>query len=121
MAHALNWFEIPVTNMGRAIKFYSTILGSELQVMETPEGQMAFFPSGENDIGGALTQGQGSQPSMNGTLVYLNAGEDLSQALDRVEAAGGKVTQPKTDIGEYGFVAYFTDTEGNKVGLHSMK
>jgi len=121
MAHALNWFEIPVTNMGRAIKFYSTILGAELQTMEMPDGQMAFFPSGEGDVGGALTQGQGSQPSTSGTVVYLNGGEDLSQVLDRVEAAGGKVTLPKTSIGEFGFMAFFTDTEGNRVGLHSMK
>jgi predicted enzyme related to lactoylglutathione lyase len=107
--------------MGRAIKFYSAILGAELQTMDTPEGQMAFFPSGQNDIGGALSQGGDAKPSTTGTLVYLNGGEDLGRVLDRVEAAGGKVTQPKTDIGEYGFVAYFTDTEGNKVGLHSMK
>ena len=85
-----------------------------------PGFQMAMLPyeSGKG-IGGGIVQGEGYAPSTDGTLVYLNGGKDLSVPLGRVEAAGGQVLLPKTDIGENGFTAYFLDSEGNKVGLHS--
>jgi len=121
MLNALNWFEIPVSDMNRAAKFYNTILGVEIQVQAMPgDGQMGFLPSSEG-VRGAIVQGEGYAPSQQGTLVYLNGGDDLSTVLGKVEAAGGNVLAPKTSIGEYGFIAYFADTEGNKVGLHSMK
>lgn len=121
MANAVNWFEIPVTDMHRAVIFYSTILGVSLEAGPASEGyMMATFPA-EGGVGGALLSGEGYVPSANGTTVYLNGGADLSQVLDRVEAAGGKALVPKTDIGENGFFAFFLDTEGNKIGLHSME
>ena len=120
MADALNWFEIPVANMDRALKFYNKILGMTMNADEAMSGfKMAMFPV-EGGVSGALLQGEGYAPSMKGTLVYLNGGDDLATVLDEVEGAGGKVLGPKTDIGEHGFVGYFADTEGNKVGLHSM-
>lgn len=122
MASALNWFEIPVTDMNRALKFYNTILGVEMSTMEAMPGfTMAMLPATENHVGGAIVKGEGYVPSQQGTVVYLNGGDDLSNVLNKVEGAGGKVIMPKTNIGnEYGFMAIFTDTEGNKVGLHSM-
>jgi len=67
-------------------------------------------------------QGEGGVPSQNGTMVYLNGGDDLAPLLARVAQAGGQVVVPKTEIGsDFGFFAHFVDTEGNKVGLHSMK
>ena len=120
MANALNWFEIPVPDMERARNFYSTIFGVEMPTMEAMPGYtMAMFPA-EQGVGGALIHGEGYVPSQEGTVVYLNGGEDLSTVLDKIDGAGGQVIMPKTDIGENGFVAYFSDTEGNKVGLHSM-
>ena len=120
MVNALNWFEIPTSNLDRAMKFYNTIFGVELTSMETMPGyKMAMFPA-EDGVGGALLQGEGYVPSTAGVLVYLNGGENLSEVLDKVEGAGGKILVPKTDIGENGFFAHFLDTEGNKVGLHSM-
>jgi predicted enzyme related to lactoylglutathione lyase len=120
MANAVNWFEIPATDLKRATKFYGTIFGVEMSSMEAMPGfTMAMFPA-EDGVGGALLQGEGYAPGTEGTLVYLNGGEDLSTVLNKVEGAGGQVLMPKTDIGENGFVAYFKDTEGNKVGLHSM-
>ena len=119
--HAINWFEIPVSDMDRALKFYNTIFGVEMGTMEAMPGfTMAMFPAEEGGVGGALVHGDGYKPSQEGTVVYLNGGADLSDVLDKVQTAGGKVVMPKTDIGEHGFVAYFQDTEGNKVGLHSM-
>lgn len=83
--------------------------------------EMAFFPS-EDGVGGAVVSGDGYEPNDKGSLVYLNGGEDLSDALSRVEKAGGKVIVPKTQISpEIGHFALFIDTEGNKVALHSPK
>ena len=120
MANALNWFEIPALDYGRAEKFYNTILATELVPMEGMEGfQMGMFPA-EDGVSGAVIQAEGYTPGADGAVIYLNAGADLSDALGRVEAAGGQVLVPKTDIGDNGFFAFLLDTEGNKVGLHSM-
>lgn len=122
MKNAINWFEIPVKDITKAKTFYQTILAADMQVMEVMGMKTAFFPADiENgSVGGCLMEGNGYEPSTKGSLVYLNAGPDLSIALSRVEAAGGKILLPKTAIGKNGFMAYFMDTEGNKVGLHSM-
>ena len=123
MKNAINWFEIPVKNFDKAKKFYDTILGSELQVMEAMGMKSAFFPAElqNGGIGGCIIQGKGYEPSATGSIVYLNGGEDLSVPLAKVEAAGGKILMSKTAIGANGFMAHFTDTEGNKVAFHSMK
>ena len=123
MANAINWFEIPVKNFSKAKTFYEIILGADMQLMEAMGMKSAFFPADmENgSIGGCIIEGQGYEPTNKGSLIYLNGGEDLSNVLSRVEKAGGKITLPKTAIGENGFMAHFEDTEGNKIGLHSMK
>ncbi len=123
MKNAINWFEIPVLDIQKAKAFYQTILAADIRVMEVMGMKTAFFPADiENgSVGGCLMEGNGYEPSAKGSLVYLNAGPDLSVALSRVEAAGGKILLPKTAIGKNGFMAYIMDTEGNKVGLHSMK
>ena len=122
MASAINWFEIPVSDMERAIKFYNNIFGISMEVFEmTPGFPMAMFPyESGSTTGGAIIQGEGYVPSVEGSLVYLNGGEDLTAVINRVEAAGGSITMPKMSIGENGFIAMFSDSEGNKVGLHSM-
>lgn len=120
MSNAITWFELPATNFDRAVKFYSEILGEELQPMDHPEMKMAFFPSKDNGVGGCVTHGNGNKPQAEGTLVYLNGGEDLAEPLSRVENAGGEMLMPKTSIGENGFMAIFKDTEGNRVAFHSM-
>lgn len=120
MSNAINWFELPANNFDRAVSFYSQVLNAEMQHMDMEGIKMAFFPSDENGVGGAVTHGNGAEPNENGALVYLNGGENLDTPLSRVEAAGGQVVMPKTSIGENGFYAVFKDTEGNKVALHSM-
>jgi uncharacterized protein len=123
MANAINWFEIPAKNFDKACEFYSQVLGGEIQKIDTPSGmQMGFFPGSMADsVGGAIVKGEGYEPSSKGSVVYLNGGNDLSVPLARVEKAGGKIIMPKTSIGENGFMAHFTDPEGNRVALHSMK
>lgn len=121
MAHALNWFEIPVVDFARAKAFYETVLDITIEPMQMGPVTMGMLSSDPTVVGGALVHGDGGAPSETGTLVYLNGGDDLTPMLARVEAAGGKVLTPKTEIGnDFGFFALFRDTEGNKVGLHSM-
>lgn len=121
--NAINWFEIPVTNFARAKQFYERVLGSAIQEMAMGPTTMGFLPyEQQSGVGGAIIQGDGAVPGQQGTIVYLNAGDDLAPALARVEAAGGKIAVPKTEIGnDFGFFAHFVDSEGNKVGFHSMQ
>jgi predicted enzyme related to lactoylglutathione lyase len=122
MPHALNWFEIPVTDFARAKTFYETVLGITIAPMALGSAMMGMLSSDPEAVGGAIVLGEGGAPSQNGTMVYLNGGEDLAPMLARAAQAGGAVAVPKTEIGNgFGFFAHFVDTEGNKVGLHSMK
>ncbi len=115
----LNWFEIPVLDMARAVSFFNHLYGISLEATEQPEYAMALFPS-ETGTGGALVMGQGCTPSETGTLLYLNAPEDIEVMLNRVEEGGGRVIMSKTEIaGEGGFFALFLDTEGNRLALHA--
>lgn len=121
-ANVLNWFEIPVTDFARAKKFYEAVLGSP--VTELPMGPitMGMFSADPSVVGGAIVHEEGSAPSTTGTRVYLNGGPDLAPMLARVAPAGGRVEVPKTEIGgDFGYFALFIDTEGNRVGLHSMQ
>ncbi|MBY0427160.1 MAG: VOC family protein [Cytophagales bacterium] len=122
MVNSLNWFEIPATDYARAKAFYATILDAQIQDL-APGAQYALLPSEPQNggFGGAIACGENYVPAMNGTTVYLDGGNDLSVPLGRVANAGGKVILPKTSVGENrGFIALFIDTEGNKVGLHSI-
>jgi len=122
MPNALNWFEIPVTDFARAKAFYETVLGISIAPMAMGPTMMGMLSTDPEAVGGAIVQGEGGVPSQNGTMVYLNGGDDLAPLLARVAQAGGQVVVPKTEIGsDFGFFAHFVDTEGNKVGLHSMK
>ncbi|WIV97164.1 VOC family protein [Kinneretia aquatilis] len=121
MAHVLDWFELPVTDFARAKAFYEAVLGRSVTRMDMGGITLGMLGSDADSVGGALVCGEGNVPSSTGSLVYLNGGEDLAIMLARVEAAGGRILVPKTDIGQgFGFFAHFLDCEGNKVGLHSM-
>jgi predicted enzyme related to lactoylglutathione lyase len=120
--NAINWFEIPVSNIDRAKKFYEAIFDITMTTGEMPEYKMVFFPSivAGGKVGGALAQSKMHHPGPTGVLIYLNANPDLQDVASRIELAGGKIILPKTMISpENGFMAFFTDTEGNTVGLHS--
>ena len=120
----LNWFEIYVDDMARATKFYETIFDVKLEQVEMMGMKMAMFPSTQMNgkVSGALVQHEMRKPSEQGALIYFNGNPDLSVALSRIEAAGGKVTMPKTKISDdIGYMAFFIDTEGNGVALHSNK
>ncbi|HLO78605.1 MAG TPA: VOC family protein [Magnetospirillum sp.] len=122
MHSVIVWFELPVTDLDRAETFYGAVLGHPLRREHSPDGalEMSVFDPPGAEIKGALVKGDNFVPAPNGTLVYLHAGDDLAAPLARVEKAGGTVVMPKTAIGPYGHIAIFTDSEGNRVGLHSM-
>lgn len=122
--NAISWFEIPATDLDRATKFYDTVFNTSLIPMDLENIKMRMFPL-ENmmeQVGGAIVDSGGfHKPSAtDGPLIYLNGNPDLQQVLDKVEAAGGKIMVPKTQISpEYGYMGVFVDTEGNRIGLHS--
>jgi len=120
MENIVVWFEIPVLELDRAVKFYTDVMKVEFHLVEDEKSKMAFFPFDQGTASGALVLSDGYVPSNSGAVIYLNGGADLSEALGRVEAAGGKVTLPKMSIGENGYIAHFKDTEGNRVAFHSM-
>ena len=121
------WFEIYVQDMPRAQAFYEQVLGRKLETLPMPDGdeaglQMVAFPMemDSGGAGGALVKMPGVPSGGMGTLVYFGC-EDCAVEQGRVEKAGGKVHQAKFSIGEFGHCALIVDTEGNMVGLHSMK
>ena len=125
MKHAISWFEIPSTDLDRAAKFYESIFDIQLQPMDLVEIKMRIFPIEDpmNGIGGSIVYHKDFyQPSPNsGPLIYLNGNPDVQNVLDRVEAAGGSIMVPKTPISpEFGYMAVFVDTEGNRIALHSI-
>jgi uncharacterized protein len=125
MNNAISWFEIPTTDIDRAAKFYETIFTIKLNPLDLPDIKMRMFPLDDmmTQVGGALVKSDGfHKPSAtDGPLVYLNGNPDLQNVLDKVEAAGGKIMVPKTQISpEYGYMAVFIDTEGNRIALHSV-
>lgn len=122
--NALNWFEISVADIHRAKKFYETIFGIEMQENERMGRKMAYFPSEDMNgkVSGSIVQSDMNKPSADGAKIYLNGNPNLDNALSKVEAAGGKVVMPKMLISEeIGHMAFFIDTEGNNIGLHSNK
>jgi len=122
MSSVINWFDIPATNFERAVRFYETVLGISLIRENMLGAQMAIFSAKPGEATGAILARDGVTPGTTGSTVYLKAGVDLSDALRRVEAAGGKIVHPKTFIKEgWGYFAIILDTEGNATGLHSPK
>lgn len=116
------WFDIPVSDMGRAIVFYEALTGWSLERLPMgPDKETALFPrEGENAVSGSLFLAPEDKPSHYGSRVYLNANPSIDDWLARVESAGGKILVGKTPIpGGRGFFAYIEDTEGNRVGLNA--
>jgi predicted enzyme related to lactoylglutathione lyase len=124
-SNALNWFEIPAKDISRAKTFYEKSFSVSMQDMGEMMGmKMTGFPAemGNGRVSGALVQSQMHIPSETGAIIYLNANPSIQTVIDQIEAAGGKIVMPKTQVSpEIGFMAFFIDSEGNKVGLHAQK
>ncbi len=121
MSDAINWFEIIVSDLDRATRFYESMLGKKLKREIFGGRPMATFETSDRaDVGGSLVGDPKHQASDTATIVYLDA-PDLDACVERAAKAGGKVALPKTDIGDPGFIAIVVDTEGNRVGLHTHR
>ncbi len=113
-------FEIPATDLPRAVGFYEAILGIHIEQMVMPGMEMGIFPYEGQPVTGVIVKGEGYEPSASGVTIYLNAGDDLQLVLDKVEAHGGQIIVPKTaHADDSGYFALFVDTEGNRLGLNS--
>jgi len=120
MKNLISIVEIPTSDFPRAIAFYQKILDINIEEMEMDGVKMGLFPNDGESIFVQLIKGSEYKTSVDGTIVYLNGGNDLQTVANKIEMNGGKIVVPKTEIGpEMGFYAMFTDTEGNKLGLHS--
>jgi hypothetical protein len=121
--NAIRWFEIYVQDMGRARRFYETVLGVQLEQLGAVDQDLemwAFQMSPDRPgAGGALVRTPGMPSTPGGTLVYFGC-EDCAVEASRVVKAGGKIQRDKMSIGEYGHIVLAIDTEGNLIGLHSM-
>ncbi len=117
----VTWFEIPVSDMQRATKFYEAALSVKLAPNQMGPLQMAWFPMEKGAAGaaGSLVKGDGYVPSHQGSMVYFTV-DAIDATLARIAKAGGKKLFPKTSIGQYGFIAHFEDSEGNRVSLHEV-
>lgn len=138
MTHAINWFELPSTDFDRAVDFYATVLGREIEVYEPEEeevhnGRAGMFQTNDGEVGGIIVETDeftaesgASIPytptADSGVVIYFSVDGDLANALSRVESGGGEILIPKEEIPEMGgHYAVVTDTEGNRVGLTSAE
>ncbi len=123
--NSVAWFEIPVTSMERAMKFYETVFDIKLDRHILGPADMAWFPwvEGGKGSGGTLMKNDWYKPSQEGALLYFTAlSGDLNNEVSRVEQAGGKIIVPRRQISEeYGYMAVVLDTEGNRIAIHSRK
>lgn len=119
--HAVHWAEIPALDFARAKRFYEAIFAFEMPQARRDGLTLGFLPFDQGrGIGAAIVHGEGYAPSVDGPILYLGAGMDLSLVLNRVVRAGGVVLKGKAAIGPgLGFSALFRDSEGNRLGLHS--
>ena len=120
--NAINWFEIPAVELDRAFQFYSSVLHGNVRKGTFGNGDLILFnvpfATGEA-VGGSIVVREDLKPTTDGPTIYLNAFGKLSDAVSKVEAAGGKVIVPEMDLGKFGFSAIIIDSEGNKIGLLS--
>ena len=122
MSNPVGWFEIYVQDMARAKAFYEGVFGRTLERLNSPQIEMWAFPMDmeKSGTGGSLVKVPGVASGGNSTLVYFSC-DDCAVEEARVARCGGQVKRAKMGIGEYGFVSLVHDTEGNLIGLHSLK
>jgi predicted enzyme related to lactoylglutathione lyase len=121
-ADTLCWTDIPVTNLNRAIKFYSAVLGKAVRRLAEGKMEYGLLAHEEKGASGCLivradSGGIDNRPSPNGPLIYLSVEGRLNEAVNAARANGGKVLRERQQIGEHGFRAVVVDSEGNRIAL----
>ncbi|HAE37879.1 MAG TPA: VOC family protein [Candidatus Riflebacteria bacterium] len=122
MNNPVCYFEIPVTDLERAIAFYNAVFSYQFERANIDGNEMALFPALDKASGitGALAKGDSYVPGKQGSRIYFSV-VSIEEVLQKVKLAGGKVLYPETSVGAYGSVAEFEDSEGNCIALHSAK
>lgn len=122
MSNPVNWFEIYVKDMPRAKAFYEFVFGVQLKKLEGTKFEMWAFPADQDAYGasGALVKAAANPSGANGTVVYFRCADCAIETAQAINA-GGQIETGKKSIGQHGYVALITDTEGNVIGLHSMQ
>lgn len=116
----ISMFEIPATDISRAVNFYQIILDIKIEKMDVEGMKIGILPYENQTVTGVIIQADGYKPSADGVTIYLNGGDNLQVILDKVEKNGGKIIAPKTAHADgSGFFAIFIDSEGNKMALNS--
>ncbi|WP_034295282.1 VOC family protein [Herbaspirillum sp. RV1423] len=123
MTTQINWFEIPITNLARAAKFYETVLDGKLRIAtDSDASPMAIFNNAAEESCGCLTETQAFKASADGVLVYLDASPSIQKAIEHIVPAGGKVVLDKFELPrQLDYIAHLIDTEGNRIALHAMQ
>jgi uncharacterized protein len=114
------WFDIPVSDLKRAARFYSAVMGIEVEEMKYEGGAFCVFEHGEGN-GGCLILDKDAITADKGILVYMNVNGRIRDAVTQAEVQGGSVVEPVHAIGPHGFRAIVIDSEGNRLALHSAK
>jgi predicted enzyme related to lactoylglutathione lyase len=120
----LCWTDIPVTNLDRAIKFYSAVLGAQVRKLSDGKSDYGLLPHNQANASGCLcvrsdSGGLDNTPSANGPLIYLLVEGRLGEAVEAARKNGGKILRERQQIGEHGFRAVIIDSEGNRIALHT--
>jgi len=118
----LAYFEIPADNVGRAKKFYKSLLGWTIEPTSMPTAMPATMEYQDVKTGepkaGTLAMGGMYKRQMPGTpLIVYAMVEDFDKVVGKVEKLGGKILMPKMKVEGVGLTAVVQDTEGNVIGL----
>jgi predicted enzyme related to lactoylglutathione lyase len=111
------WFDIPVTDLDRAIAFYVAVLGVSVDKATFADSSIGVIEHQDGN-GGCLVPNH-AEIAAGGILLYLNVDGRIRDAVEKVIPHGGTVIQPTHAIGPHGFRAVILDSEGNRVALHS--
>jgi predicted enzyme related to lactoylglutathione lyase len=120
--HPVFYFEIPVTNMNRAVTFYEELMELKLDRQIVDGYEMALFPFADGAPGatGALAKGDVYKPSKDGAIIYFQV-RDIKSTVEKAQKLGRPILYPIKDVGEAGFVAEIEDTEGNRLALNQTR
>lgn len=124
MANTIVWFDLPVKNLEKATEFYSKLLNKNLTIVEEHGFKMAVFPHEDNscDVAGCIYESKDDfKANDSGLLIYFDVNKHIHQAVDAAVTHGGKLIEPVTSIGPWGFRAIILDCEGHKIALHAME
>jgi predicted enzyme related to lactoylglutathione lyase len=121
MSHPVTYFEIPVTDMERAVRFYTTVFGYTLERQTLDGYEMALFPFADGSPGatGALAKGDVYVPAKTGPIIYFRV-NSIDETIRRARTLGATVLYEKKNVGEFGFVAEIEDSEGNRIALNEQ-